>query len=194
MEISLIRHGKSKHIDNNRVTCKEFKDWIKKYDDSGVLEESSYPLATVEKLETSKLVITSDLKRTTETVRLLNPNVKAISSPLFRETELPVPSTKLWNLKLKPSIWAVILRCLWFSGYAKQCESLSNAKQRAKKAAEELVNYAKEHESVALVGHGFINMLIAKELQGRGWKGKRTPSSKHLNCTTYSFVLNHGPS
>lgn len=192
MEISLIRHGKSKHIDNNRITCREFKDWVRKYDDSGVFEESSYPLESVEKLETSNLVITSDLKRTIETAILLNPNVKAISSSLFRETELPVPSTKLWNLKLKPSIWAVILRCLWFSGYAKQCESLSTAKQRAKKAAEELVNYAKEHESVALVGHGFINVLIAKELQRMGWEGERTPSSKHLNCTTYTFVLKHG--
>lgn len=80
-----------------------------------------------------------------------------------------------------------ILRCLWFSGYSDRCESLNNAKQRAKKAAEKLVDYAQEHQSVAFVGHGFINLLIAKELQKSGWKGKRKTGSKHWNCTTYYF-------
>ena len=68
-----------------------------------------------------------------------------------------------------------------------RCESLSNAKGRAKKATELLVKYAQEHTSVVLIGHGFFNMLIAEELQKTGWKGKRKTSSKHWNCTTYSF-------
>ncbi|WP_246320698.1 hypothetical protein [Paenibacillus germinis] len=114
-------------------------------------------------------------------------NIKAISVPLFRETELSVPSKEFWGLKLSPSIWTVILRSLWLSGYSRQCESLSNAKQRAKEASILLVNCAKEQESVALVGHGFFNLLIAKELQKKGWKGKKKTSSKHWNCTTYSL-------
>ena len=135
MKISLIRHGQSHHIDNNNITCNEFNDWVKKYDDSGVFEEKSYPLETLEKITSANIVITSDLKRSIESAKLLNPNLKAISSHMFRETELPVPSARLWDLKLKPSLWAVILRCLWFSGYSSKCESLGNAKQRAKKAA-----------------------------------------------------------
>lgn len=92
MEISLIRHGKSKHTDNNKVTCNEFNGWVKKYDDSGVFEEKYYPLETHEKIATANIVITSDLKRSIESAKLLYPNLKVISSPLFRETELPVPS------------------------------------------------------------------------------------------------------
>lgn len=110
MRISLIRHGKSKHIDNNKITCNEFNDWVKKYDNSGVFEENSYPLETLEKIEKASIIITSDLKRSIESAKLLNPNLKKIASPLFRETELPVPSTKLLNIKLMPNIWAVILR------------------------------------------------------------------------------------
>ena len=49
MEISLIRHGKSKHIENNRVTCKEFVKWVEKYDNSGVFEEKDYPSETLQK-------------------------------------------------------------------------------------------------------------------------------------------------
>lgn len=188
MEITLIRHGKSKHIDNNKMTCNEFKDWIKKYDERGVFEEQSYPLDTINKIAMANIVITSDLKRSIESAKLLKPNIKANAYPLFRETELPVPSTSLWGIKLKPSLWSIILRSLWFHGYANRCESFSNAKQRVKKAAEELVDYAQEHNSVVFVGHGFINLLIAKELQKIGWRGKRKTSSKHWNCTTYSLL------
>ncbi len=187
MEISLVRHGKSKHIDNSKMACNDFNDWIRKYDDGEVFEEKSYPLDTLEKASTANIVITSDLKRSIDSAKLLNPNLKGISSSLFRETELPVPSKNLWGLKLKPSFWAVILRCLWFTGYSNGCESLRSAKQRANKAAEELVEYVQKHKSVAFVGHGFINRLIAKELQNMGWKGKRKTDSKHWSCTTYTL-------
>ena len=79
--------------------------------------------------------------------------------PLFRETELPNVPTKIGGLKLNPNICAVILRCLWFCGYSWGCESLKNAKDRAKIASDLLVEYAQEQTTVALVGHGFFNIL-----------------------------------
>jgi len=188
MKISLIRHGKSIWTENERMTSQQFKIWVEKYDNNGVFEENSYPSVTLNTIATANVVITSDLKRSVESAKMLNPNLTAISTPLFRETELPVPLTRLWGLKLNPSIWAVMLRCLWFIGYSRGCESLSHSKERAEKAAEVLVEYAQEHSSVVLVGHGFFNMLIAKELQKSGWKGKKKTSSKHWDCTTYSFI------
>ncbi len=187
MEISLIRHGKSMCTKINRISCQDFKDWVEKYDYSGVFEENSYPTVTLKKITAANIVIASDLTRSVESANLLRPNLKAISVPLFREIELPSPLTKLRGLKLNPNLWAVILRCLWFNGYSRGCESLSNAKYRAKKASELLIEYAQEHISVVLVGHGFFNMLIAKELQKSGWKGKNKTSSKHWSCTTYSL-------
>jgi hypothetical protein len=79
--------------------------------------------------------------------------------PLFRETELPNVLTIIGGLKLNPNIYAVILRCLWFCGYSWGCESLKNAKDRAKIASDLLVEYAQEQTTVALVGHGFFNIL-----------------------------------
>jgi broad specificity phosphatase PhoE len=81
----------------------------------------------------------------------------------------------------------VLLRALWFCGYARRCESLSSAKKRAEKAARRLVAYAQKHQSVALVGHGLFNMMIARELQRMGWIGKRKTSVKHWRCTTYTL-------
>ena len=83
MEISLIRHGKSVCTKTSRITCQEFKKWIEKYDNSGVLEESSYPTVTLEKISTANIVIASDLKRSIESVNLLDPNLETISNPIF---------------------------------------------------------------------------------------------------------------
>ncbi|WP_419962420.1 histidine phosphatase family protein [Psychrobacillus sp. BM2] len=188
MEISLIRHGKSQLLENDTITFAEFKKWNEKYDYNGVFEESTYPEITIEKVATAKFVVTSDLKRSIVSASLLNPKTKTISDPLFREIELPANLTILFNIKLKPNNWAVILRLLWFCGYSNKCESFKQAKFRAKKATKLLISYAKEHKSIVLVGHGFFNMLIAKELRNMGWKGKRKSGAKHWSCSTY-FLL-----
>ncbi|GAA0462287.1 histidine phosphatase family protein [Alkalibacillus silvisoli] len=187
MRLSLIRHGKSQLIENDTITCYEFKQWVEKYDNYGVFEEITYPPKTIEIVVNAKIVVTSDLKRSIQSAKLLHPEVKILSDPLFRETELPICSMKLLNLKLRPSIWAFILRILWFCGYSNGCESFSNAKLRAKKASQQLIDYAGEFESIVLVGHAFFNMLIAKELKEKGWKGKRKTVTKHWDCTTYSL-------
>lgn len=187
MEISLIRHGKSQLIENDRIAFADFKKWVEKYDFNGVFEESVYPVGTIEKVTAAKLVITSDLKRSVVSAKLLNSKTKTISDSLFRETELPASPRILLNIKLKPNTWAVILRLLWFSGYSNQCESLSQARLRAKKAAQQLIDHANEHKSIVLVGHGFFNMLITKELKKMGWEGRTRTGAKHWNCTTYSW-------
>jgi broad specificity phosphatase PhoE len=187
MEISLVRHGRSQLIENDKLTCLDFKMWVEKYDNNGVFEESIFPSVTTEKIANTKIVITSDLKRSFQSAKLLNPKVKIKPDPLFRETELPGCTMKLLDIKLKPSKWAIILRLMWFCGYSYNCESVSDAKLRANKASQQLISYAEEFNSVVLVGHGFFNMLIAKELQKKGWKGKRKSVAKHWNCTTYTL-------
>lgn len=189
MEISLIRHGKSMHLERNRINYKDYQEWIEKYDSSGVFEENAYPSVTLEKIGTANVLITSDLKRAIESASLLNQNKKigVISDSLFREIELPTFPREL-GLKLSPNSWTIILRCLWLCGYSKRCESLTSAKRRAKKASEQLVKYAEEYKSVVLVGHGFFNRLIAEELKKMNWEGKRKSSVKHWGCTTYSLL------
>lgn len=185
MEITLIRHGKSLHIENDKITCLDFQQWVEKYDNNGVFEESTYPADTIEKITAAKIVVTSDLKRAVESTQLLKLGGKVISNPIFRETELPRLEMKL--LKLRPNLWAVLLRILWLGGYSNECESLSAAKLRAKKAAQQLTDVAAENGAVALVGHGVFNRLIAKELQKQGWKGKRNTTAKHWNGTSYYY-------
>lgn len=182
MEISLVRHGRSQCVNKSRLTCEDFLKWIEEYDRSGVLEELSFPPVTVEKVTTAGIVVTSDLLRSIDSTRLLGAD--GISDSMFRETELP--RVNIRGLRLSSSIWAVWFRLLWFCGYSKKCESIGVAKERAKGASRKLTEMAKEHGSVVLVGHGFFNMLISKELKRNGWVGRSKASSKHWSCTTYS--------
>ncbi|MED4400531.1 histidine phosphatase family protein [Metabacillus fastidiosus] len=185
MDISLIRHGKSTFTENKKINCEAFQSWVKQYDCNGVFEEDCYPAGTTEIIKQAHLVITSNLKRSIDSAKILNPAIKTINSSLFCETELPIPSKKLGAIKLNPNTWAIILRCLWFLGYSNGCESYNEARQRAKEAARVLVDYANEHTSVVLVGHGFFNRLIGTELKKMNWKNKTKMSSKHWRCTTY---------
>jgi len=187
MEITLIRHGKSTLKENHRITCREFKSWIQKYNEHGVINETSLPHQTLEKVANAKVVITSDLKRVIESAKLLNSQIKIISDPVFREAELPVPIRNLWGIKLSPTMWSIIMRSLWYKGYSNQCESYSSTKERATRASEILIKNAEQYQSVVLVGHGMMNLLITKELQRLGWKGNKRSGTKHWSSTTYSL-------
>ncbi|OMP67890.1 histidine phosphatase family protein [Domibacillus epiphyticus] len=186
MEITLIRHGKSRWTENHRMRYNEFARWVEGYNNTGVVEEDNYPAETVQKMINARVVVTSDLKRSIESAKILKPNAKIIMNAIFRETELPLMA-RTGILRFPPNVWAVILRCLWMIGFSNKCESFHEAKKRAEKAAQLLVDYAKNNERVVLVGHGFFNRLIANELTKRGWKGERKTSSKHWINVTYTW-------
>jgi broad specificity phosphatase PhoE len=183
MEITLIRHGKSLWTENKPITAQEFRNWVEQYDSQGVYEEKSYPPETLRKIRAATIVITSDLKRSKDSAEYIKPNGTVISNSLFRETEMPF--VKIGGLRLHASIWGVILRCLWFMGCSNRCESVSGAKRRAEAAASFLAKSALEHYNVVLVGHGFFNRMIAKELIKNGWIGKRQSGARHWYSTTY---------
>ncbi|KIL51139.1 phosphoglycerate mutase family protein [Jeotgalibacillus campisalis] len=185
MNIHLIRHGKSTLADTKHMTQTEFKAWFEQYNTAGVKEEKRYPSLTVKQISLANAVLTSHLNRTIESAEFLNADV-LISDSLFREVDIPSLPSAFDRIQLKAHVWAMILRSLWFMGYSRECESLKEAKIRAKAAAQKLISYAQEHEEAALVGHGFFNRLIAKELQAAGWQGKTRSSLRHWRCSTYS--------
>ena len=182
--IWLIRHGRSVHNETRPVTGQEFAMWVQAYNRAGVqaggcLEE------TVTAIEKVPLIVTSDLARSIESARHLNPDAFLQSNALFRETELPVVPFK--GFGLRPAVWAFLLRSAWLMGYAAGCESYREAKQRVETGARQLGAHAAKHGSVALAGHGFFNQLLAAELRKNGWKGRRKTSARHWCATVYTL-------
>jgi broad specificity phosphatase PhoE len=96
-----------------------------------------------------------------------------LSDPLFDEAGIPT-AIEL-RLALAPVHWDAIARLAWMLGWSRGVESASEARSRAARAARHLAGLASTHGSVALVGHGMLNTLIARALRRDGWIGAGSP-------------------
>lgn len=129
------------------------------------------------------LVVCSDLLRAVESARMLAPLQTPVADALFREAALPtgirVP------ILLRAHTWAAISRALWLLGWSGSGESLIEARSRAGQAADRLIYYSRERGSVALVAHGVINLLIARQLRARGWQGRWVTRLGNWSSSTF---------
>lgn len=112
-----------------------------------------------------EVVYTSDLVRSIETGRLIGQ--KIIQDPLFREAEIPL--IKFPAIRIKAKFWLFLSRSLWVLGLKTKCESLKEAKQRVKQIVEKIELQLLGNQRIVIVGHGFINRLIKRELFHRSW-------------------------
>lgn len=164
MEIVLIRHGKPRSATNTRVNAADYVKWIRAYNFSDVADNSR-PVAINPKYHEYFLVC-SDLTRAIHSTKLYTQRGPDLVSSLFREME--IPRYKL-PLTLNPMTWVYLCRGLWMLGFNGPFESYVEAKNRAQKATDELIQLAQKHERLVLFGHGFTNLHIRKQLIARGW-------------------------
>lgn len=167
MRIVLVRHGKPSFELKGYVQAKALSEIAKSYDLSGIVGDP--PAETVLAVQGSLFIVCSHLTRSVESARALGFSDVHIRDPLFRESR--VPHFGKGSISLPVSVWIVLLRLLWLFGFSSNGESFSNAKIRAKQAALRLIELAEEHQDILLVGHGFINHFISKELKIAGWNG-----------------------
>jgi broad specificity phosphatase PhoE len=173
MRITLLRHGKPEFELKGNVRGQDLGMIARSYDLSGIV--GSPPNAAVTAAQGSNIVVCSHLIRSVESARALGCFEVHVKDPLFCETAIPHFSRG--SIPLPVSVWIVVLRILWLFGFSRNGESLNDARRRARQAAERLVELAEEHQNVLLVGHGFINHFIAKELQKLGWLGPSKPGA-----------------
>lgn len=183
MKITLIRHGQP-HIDlKAKVRPNEIGKWFSEYNIVKIKKESRPDKTTVAALSDCKFIVCSDFARSIHSAEILNVNEIGLIDPGFREVDIPYPD---WNFpKAELRLFAGILRVLWFFGYSNNCNSIITEKARAKRAADKLVKYAQENQSVLFVGHGLFNHLLSKELRSRGWTGPKNPGRRYWEYGEY---------
>ncbi|EOW9526811.1 histidine phosphatase family protein [Bacillus cytotoxicus] len=186
MRISFIRHGRLNHC-VTPMTVTAFHEWLKCYDEEDMRAEESIPRETIEAIESSNLVVTSNQKRAVQSAGELTNSLSFIQNKLFREVEVPSHFFAPKWIKCKPKIWTIVGRTLWIIGYSKGVESYREARERAKQAADTLIGYALVHGHIALVGHSYFNTMIGTELRTRGWVGPPIFHRKPWGCTEYTF-------
>ncbi|WP_426369878.1 histidine phosphatase family protein [Pseudocolwellia sp. HL-MZ7] len=165
MEIILIRHGKPTGAIYPRVNASGFANWVRKYDQSGIVT-GSFPESDILSTFKGHYIVSSSLKRAIESTQICFKKMPSETSNIFRELEIPrykLPFT------LKASNWLYLNRILWTLGVKCSSESYQSAKKRAAAASEQLIKLANKHNKVVLVSHGYINFFIRRHLSKNGW-------------------------
>lgn len=187
MSIYLIRHGKPTISLQQKVKGNQFLEFLKRYDAAGIASDSIPPQNLTAIVQNANTVFTSNLNRTIDSARILQPQVQPTSNSIFREINC-------WRnfsttIKLSALGWAIISRLLWELKIHPIAESPVATRQRAKQAAELLIQEYHNNGSVVLIAHGGINTFIAKELRLSGWQGSRNLNNQHWGCTKYSLAV-----
>ena len=162
---------------------KRLAEELDAYDAAG-LAPSSHPPSELQALVRNvNKVLCSDFPRAIESAMYLQMETEIIRSSLFREAPLPRHIPIPFHLNAK--MWAIIARTLWFLGYAGGAESHKHSRQRAHNATQHLIEHAKNVGTVALVGHGIMNLFIAKQLVKQSWQGPRKQNTDYWGWSIY---------
>lgn len=183
MEITLIRHGKPTFELKGKAKARDIGEIISCYDLCGIEDEP--PAHAKQCASACNVAVCSDLTRSLESARVLGFSDVLLSDPVFRE--IAIPHFKAGSLTLSVGVWGLLLRCLSTVGFSRNGESLAMAKKRAQVAASTLIDVAYEHQSVLLVGHGFVNYFVAQALLARNWVGPKKPGGGYWDYGIYRY-------
>ena len=179
-----MRHGAVEiDVADGWISAIEFPQLLHQYDQSTISADSEPAPATLERFA-DYFIVSSDLARAIDSAQRFHANAPQQRYSLFREVDgayLPIP----W-LKLPPKLWAVLFIFMWLAGLFAYKQSIRQAKARAELAADTLEKLAEQHDRVLLLGHGFMNIYIARALRQRAWLGPKTPAKRHWEFGVYS--------
>jgi broad specificity phosphatase PhoE len=182
MEITLARHGRPKLNQTRWIAPRQIADWISQYNRAGACIDGISSFCR-EKASKSSCIISSPLPRCVQSAQALAPSREMSSDAVFREAGLP---HLLWGFpRLPVAVWVIMFRAAWFCGFSANSESLGLARERARSAAAKLIDLARVHKSVFVMGHGIMTALIANELTQQGWVGPKRPAHGYWGFSVY---------
>tara|TARA_B100000678_G_scaffold75497_1_gene62006 strand:- start:6294 stop:6938 length:645 start_codon:yes stop_codon:yes gene_type:complete len=167
--IIVARHGRPAldRTKGPRLNWREYKDWWSRYEAGGLAEKQDAPQILKDLVKGSDVVLASSRQRSMETARLAAPWAENIeSSDLFWEANLPPPRWE--KVRFLPKTWNILARAAWLRGHKLDGEGVREAEARAERAADCLIERAKEGQ-VFLAAHGWFNRMLRPRLRARGW-------------------------
>ena len=184
--IVLARHGEPAMSRRIRLTAEGYRRWWAAYEEGGILPDQVPPEGLLDLARGADVVFASTRKRAVETADAVVQGKPFLRDPVFIEAPLPPPSLPRF-IKLKPATWGFLARTVWwFFNHNEGEETRREASLRAAKAADRLIEAAKDGSSVLLLAHGFFNLMVGRELKRRGWR--KTGGQGHKYWNTRRFV------
>lgn len=180
-DIILVRHGEPDCEGRGRLNRTAFHDWLARYAAAGVSREPP-PTAPCRLAAGSvRTIFASDLPRAKDSAAILAGLLPVRTDAVFNEADIAIAP---FGFSLHPGLWVAAGRLIWLAGASSQ-ESFSDAKIRAARATATLFAEA-ELGSVLLVGHGWINRMIARVLVQQGMRRVEATGSGYWSLTRFS--------
>ena len=178
LQIIIIRHGEPAMNKKGWKNREEAIRYTQMYDSVGVYDFDRLPICLREKdVDT---VYTSLLPRSINTAeKTIGDTIFMCSKSLFNEFERKIINFP--NIKLPRKFWSITTRVVWIMGFNhKGIESFSEAKERARTAAQFLAGKSQRHGKALLFSHGFLNKYIKRYLKQMGYKAINLDGQEYL--------------
>jgi broad specificity phosphatase PhoE len=181
--ITLARHGPVDVSWDSRIPGVNFVSFVEGFRAAGIVPTSGPPSAACREAREAHTLICSDLPRAIESMQLIAPGRYYLQEALFREAD--IPTTFRASIPLRAATWALVARVLWYMRKWPGIESPRETQERAKRAADVLEALAAQNGSVFLLGHGYFNAAVMRQLRRRRWRGPKFPSTRYWSTVTY---------
>jgi broad specificity phosphatase PhoE len=169
--IVLARHGKPDWSDSQFIAGSELDDWLRGRDAAPIVP-SHPPSPELRRIARSAgAFAASPLARSLQSLHLLVPEAIPYVDKLFREADTPAPIRS--PVPLPAQVYSKAARLAWYAGWSPDVESYDEARRRAERAADLLIELAPEKGPLLLVGHGIFNGLVGARLRKLGFEGPR---------------------
>ncbi|MDB5452825.1 MAG: hypothetical protein JWO33_1403 [Caulobacteraceae bacterium] len=183
--ILLARHGEPALSRRVRLNAAGYRGFWANYEIGGLAPSQSPPPELVAFVSAADVVIASTRRRSIESAEILGKGRAFETHPLLIEAPLPPPPWPAW-VRLSPKLWGFWARFHWwfFNHHAGE-ESRREAEVRADQVATLIIARAETGQSVAVVAHGFFNVLIGRALKRHGWRMTRTKGYKYWSTRRF---------
>ncbi len=177
MKVTIIRHGKVKHIWKKSCSSDEFDEECRLYDTAPIEE-----MARVATNEVPTIYV-SILDRSTQTAKMLYGERDFFKSELIHE----VPMKAAFDTKLKLPIWVwyFLGRIQWMTDNKRQPETRKQTVERAERFTKDIIE---KNEDCVLISHGFFMHTLISVMKRKGFNSDRT-SAFYKNGEAIVMIL-----
>ena len=163
MKVTIIRHGKVKHIWKKFCSSDEFDEECRIYAIAPIEE-----MASASVTDASKIYI-STLERSYQTAKKMYGEGDFCRTELINE--VPLKSSFDTQLKLPTWFWNISGRLQWMANSSRQPESRLQTVKRADRFTQDIVE---RNEDCVVVTHGFFMHTLISVMKRRGFNCDKT--------------------
>jgi broad specificity phosphatase PhoE len=178
LELLLVRHGRSAHVETGWIDVEGVRRWMAAYDAAEIMPDHAPPPELEALARDASLIVASDLPRTVASAIRLAPERDIVRTPLLREAPMETPERPLrgfGGIRLPLRVWGVLWGTQWIASWLWNAEppGIGPAERaRAEQAADLLVAQAQDAGGrVVVVTHATFRVVLARALARRGWRG-----------------------